>query len=151
MDITYSDLIPRLFDLERLAEPPAPGERSGCYSSYDRRSHYDSATDTYKHWDANDDGSGYIRTEDEWIVAFEHAGPGIIWRVWSAFAYGFRNLQSTYLAGKMTAIGERNKLRLRMLLMGFQFNVPSKQILCWPNTSPRLKHNEWVNYAACAS
>ncbi|HEU5090427.1 MAG TPA: DUF2961 domain-containing protein, partial [Roseiflexaceae bacterium] len=84
MQLTYADLIGRLTDLERLAEPPVPGERGGCQSSYDRRSRYDAATDSYHDWDANDDGSGFIRREGEWIVAFEAEGPGVIWRVWSA-------------------------------------------------------------------
>jgi Protein of unknown function (DUF2961) len=84
MRLTYPDLIRRLYDLERLAEPPLPGEQAGCASSYDRRSRYDPATDTYLDWDANDDGSGFIRREGEWVVAFEQEGPGVIWRIWSA-------------------------------------------------------------------
>jgi hypothetical protein len=71
VNLSYSDLIRRLYDLERLAKPPLPGEQGGCMSSYDRRSRYDPATDSYEHWDANDDGSGYIRSEGEWIVVFE--------------------------------------------------------------------------------
>ena len=84
MNLTYPDLIRRLYDLERLAEPPLPGEGGGCCSSYDRRSRYNVETDTYEEWDANDDGSGFIRREGKWVVAFERAGPGVIWRVWSA-------------------------------------------------------------------
>lgn len=84
MQLTYADLIRRLSDLERLAEPPLPGERGGCSSSYDRRSRYDAETDTYLDWDANDDGSGFIRHEGEWTVVLEQAGPGVIWRIWSA-------------------------------------------------------------------
>lgn len=84
MDLAYRDLVRRLVDLERLAEPPLPGERGGCASSYDRRSRYDAATGRYLDWDANNDGSGFIRTEGDWIVAFEREGPGVIWRVWSA-------------------------------------------------------------------
>jgi hypothetical protein len=84
VNLSYADLVRRLYDLERLAEPPLPGEQGGCLSSYDRRSRYDAPADTYEHWDANDDGSGFIRREDEWIVAFEQQGPGVIWRGWSA-------------------------------------------------------------------
>jgi hypothetical protein len=84
VNLSYPDLVRRLCDLERLAEPPLPGEQGGCMSSYDRRSRYNPATDSYEHWDANDDGSGYIRSEGEWIVVFEQEGPGVIWRVWSA-------------------------------------------------------------------
>ncbi len=83
-NITYTDLIRRLYDLEQLAEPPAPDECSGTFSSYDRRSRYIAETGQYEEWDANADGSGFVRAEDDWIVAFEHNGPGVIWRVWSA-------------------------------------------------------------------
>ncbi len=82
--LTYPDLLHRLYDLRLLAEPPQPGERSGTFSSYDRRSRYNADTGMYEEWDANDDGSGYIRKEGESIVAFEAEGPGVIWRVWSA-------------------------------------------------------------------
>ena len=84
MKLTYTDLVRRLVDLERLAEPPAFGEQGGCYSSYDRRSRYNSETGKYEEWDANDDGSGFIRMEGDWIVVFEREGPGVIWRIWSA-------------------------------------------------------------------
>lgn len=84
VDLSYTDLIERLYDLERLAEPPMPGEQGGCSSSYDRRSRYNAADHTYQDWDANDDGSGFIRHEDDWMVVFERTGPGVIWRVWSA-------------------------------------------------------------------
>ncbi|KAJ0377234.1 hypothetical protein COL26b_004423 [Colletotrichum chrysophilum] len=84
MQLTYPDIVRRLYDLERLAEPPEAEERGGCMSSYDRRSRYDPDTDTYIDWDANDDGRGIIREEGEWVVAFEQEGPGVIWRTWSA-------------------------------------------------------------------
>ncbi|KPV54892.1 hypothetical protein SE17_00880 [Kouleothrix aurantiaca] len=82
--LTYTDLVRRLVDLERLAEPPASGEQGGCCSSYDRRSRYNSETGKYEEWDANDDGSGFIRMEGDWMVVFEREGPGVIWRIWSA-------------------------------------------------------------------
>ena len=82
--LTYPDLLRRLYDLRLLAEPPQPGERSGTFSSYDRRSRYNAETGMYKDWAANDDGGGYIRQEGDSIVAFEAQGPGVIWRVWSA-------------------------------------------------------------------
>ncbi len=84
MNLTYTDLVRRLVNLERLAEPPGAGERGGCCSSYDRRSRYNPETGTYEDWDANEDGSGFIRKEGDWIVAFEQAGPGVLWRAWSA-------------------------------------------------------------------
>ncbi|HMO57487.1 MAG TPA: DUF2961 domain-containing protein [Roseiflexaceae bacterium] len=82
--LSYTDLIRRLYDLERLAQPPLPGERGGCFSSYDRASRYDAASGQYLDWNANADGTGYIRHEGDSIVAFEATGPGVIWRVWSA-------------------------------------------------------------------
>lgn len=82
--LSYADLVARLSDLERLAEPPHPEERGGCRSSYDRRSRYNPATGLYEHWDANRDGDGYIRREGDRIVAFDEQGPGVIWRIWSA-------------------------------------------------------------------
>ncbi len=83
--MTYRELLSRVDDLRALAIPPVPGERSGCMSSFDRRSQYDGAADVYRNWDANDDGSGCIRRlEDGSIVAFEMEGPGVIWRIWSA-------------------------------------------------------------------
>lgn len=82
--LSYADLVARLSDLERLAEPPHPDERGGCHSSYDRRSRYNPATGLYEHWDANRDGDGYIRREGDRIVVFEEQGPGVIWRIWSA-------------------------------------------------------------------
>jgi hypothetical protein len=84
MSVSYADLVRRLGDLERLAEPPLPGERGGSASSYDRGSRYDPETDTYLDWGAEDDSAGIIRREGEWVVAFEQQGPGVIWRVWSA-------------------------------------------------------------------
>ncbi|MDI4643523.1 glycoside hydrolase family 172 protein [Cohnella hashimotonis] len=81
---TYRDLVERLYNLERLAVPPAAGERSGSFSSYDRSSFYNEETGKYENWGANDDGGGYIRQEVNGIVACEIEGPGVIWRVWSA-------------------------------------------------------------------
>lgn len=82
--LTYKDLVQRLTDLERLAVPPAPGERCEQWSSYDRASRYDAATGRYLNWDANGDGDGYIRKEGEQFVFAEMEGPGCLWRIWSA-------------------------------------------------------------------
>lgn len=81
---TYQDLVRRLYDLEALAIPPQAGERSGCFSSYDRSSVYHAETGLYENWGANDDGGGCVRKEEGSIVAMELDGPGVIWRVWSA-------------------------------------------------------------------
>jgi hypothetical protein len=84
--LTYVDLVKRLYNMEYLATPPAVGEKSGNFSSFDRRSRYDSSMNTYVAWGANGDGSGYIRKEGNDIVVFEKEGPGVIWRFWSALA-----------------------------------------------------------------
>jgi hypothetical protein len=72
--------------MQYLAKPPVLGEMSGNFSSFDRRSKYDSVTNTYLAWGANGDGSGYIRKEGDDMVVFEKDGPGVIWRFWSALA-----------------------------------------------------------------
>lgn len=81
---TYQDLVKRLYDLEALAVPPQAGEKSGCFSSFDRSSIYNAETGLYENWGANDDGRGFIRKEGDSIVAMELDGPGVIWRFWSA-------------------------------------------------------------------
>jgi hypothetical protein len=83
-ELTYVDLVKRLTDLEHLAVVPAPGEQCAQWSSYDRRSRYDAATDKYIGWDANGDGNGIIRKEGDKLVLAEMEGPGCIWRIWSA-------------------------------------------------------------------
>jgi hypothetical protein len=70
--------------MERLAVLPVPGEKCAQWSSYDRKSQYNSATDTYEGWDANGDGSGLIREENGQLVLAEMEGPGVLWRIWSA-------------------------------------------------------------------
>lgn len=87
--MTYEDLLSLYTDLSQLALPPVPGERGGCMSSYDRSSTYDSASNTYLHWDANNDGDGFIRKNtDGSVVVFEQEGPGCIIRTWSALPQG---------------------------------------------------------------
>jgi len=84
--LTYLDLIKQVADLERLATLPLEGETCRQWSSYDRGSKYDAATDTYVGWDKNDDGRGIIRKEGDVSVFAEMEGPGCIWRIWSADA-----------------------------------------------------------------
>lgn len=82
--LTYVDLIKRLTDLKYLATIPARGETCAQWSSYDRASKYNAVTGKYEHWDANGDGSGYIRKENGKYVLAEMTGPGCIRRIWSA-------------------------------------------------------------------
>ena len=82
--LTYEDIISKIYDLPALAELPEKGENGALFSSYDRRSKYDEKTDSYINWDANGDGSGFVRQEGEYSVLAEIDGPGVIWRMWSA-------------------------------------------------------------------
>lgn len=82
--MTYPEIVKRLYDLELLAWPPVPGERSGNFRSYDRSSRYDPEKESYVDWGANADGTGVVRMEGKDAVAAELDGPGVIWRIWSA-------------------------------------------------------------------
>lgn len=82
--LSYVDLVSRLTDLEALAVLPTPGETCAQASSYDRASRYDAASGKYVNWDANGDGHGIIRVENDLQVLAEIDGPGCIWRIWSA-------------------------------------------------------------------
>ena len=84
-NLTYVDLIDRLTDLEHLATLPDAGEKCQQFSSYDRRSKYDEASGKYVEWYANGDGDGFVRKEGEDFILAEMQGPGVIWRIWSAF------------------------------------------------------------------
>ncbi len=81
---SYVDLIHRLTDLEYLATLPTPGDQCAQWSSYDRKSRYDTASGNYIGWDANADGDGIIGKEGDKLVFAEMQGPGCIWRTWSA-------------------------------------------------------------------
>ena len=84
--LSYPDLVARLLDLERLAVLPPDGETCKQWSSWDRGSQYDDASGKYVKWDANGDGSHFIRKEGDGEVMAEMEGPGCIWRIWSALA-----------------------------------------------------------------
>ncbi len=83
-EIKYADQVKDLKDLKSLALNPEKGLSSSMWSSYDRRSNYDTETGKYIDWHANNDGSGYIRKEGENLVIAEMEGPGSIVRIWSA-------------------------------------------------------------------
>ncbi len=85
-ELSYVNLVRRLTDMEYLATLPQPGEQCAQWSSWDRRSQYDAASDRYVSWDANGDGDGIIRKEGNESVFAEIEGPGVIWRIWSALA-----------------------------------------------------------------
>lgn len=79
--LSYSDLVGRLYDVKYLATQPQMGERSGCFSSWDRGAKYNEATGKYENWHANGDGDGFM---DRSGTMMEMDGPGVIWRIWSA-------------------------------------------------------------------
>jgi len=87
VQITQADLIRRVIDLDRLWRRPA-GERTGMFSSYDRRSRLD-AQGKYLDWDANADAGNFLRAEEDgWQLMAEMTGPGAITRIWSANPHG---------------------------------------------------------------
>lgn len=84
--LTFPDLVSRLYNLAHLAEQPMKGEKSGSWtSSFGRVARYDSRSDTYQNWGDGDDSGGFSRKEGESGVVAEVNGPGVIWRVWSAY------------------------------------------------------------------
>jgi hypothetical protein len=100
--LTYQDLAVRYTDLEGLSVLPKDGEAGGLASSYDRASQYDAAKDQYIDWDANADGSGFIREENGEQVLVDLKGAGCIWRIWSA-APGQGHVK-VYLDGSATPV-----------------------------------------------
>jgi hypothetical protein len=81
IDLSYPDLVERLYDMKHLSVIPDNGERSGNFSSWDRGAQYDEKTGQYVNWHANRDGTGFM---DENGTMMEMEGPGVIWRIWSA-------------------------------------------------------------------
>ncbi|APW61977.1 glycoside hydrolase family 172 protein [Paludisphaera borealis] len=84
--VTVESLLRRMVDLSWLAQPPAAGERSVMFSSYDRASKLEG--DTIVNPFANGDRGHYLRVEGEsghreWVLA-ESKGPGYVSRIWSA-------------------------------------------------------------------
>lgn len=82
--ITQAELLRRVIDVQRLATPPPPGERTRLFSSYDRRSQAGAAGEIAG-WGANEDHGQFSGvTPDGWQVLAEVDGPGAITRMWSA-------------------------------------------------------------------
>ncbi|MDA3867272.1 MAG: hypothetical protein PF489_11075 [Salinivirgaceae bacterium] len=75
--------------MEQLSVLPDSGEISAEWTSRDRSSDYNAATDKYMNWSANGDGAGFMRTNDDGgkIIA-EMTGPGCIWRIWGGSESG---------------------------------------------------------------
>ena len=84
--ITVETLLRRMTDTRWLAVPPAVGERTVQFSSYDRASRLENGK--MVHPFANGDRGHYLRVEGqgehrEWVLA-EAQGPGYVSRIWSA-------------------------------------------------------------------
>jgi hypothetical protein len=132
ISLTYSNLVERVYDLEHLATPPLKGERSGTFTSHDRAARYDEKTGTYIDWEANDDGRGFIRKEDGGQVVFESDGPGVIWRIWSAWAK--EGKIKIYLDHATTPVIDRP---FRALFENFNGDVPPMNLTSFVMTLSR--------------
>ncbi len=96
-ELSYSEIVSRLYDMKLLAEKPAAGEMSGNFSSGDKSAKYNDETGLYENWYSNNDGDGNYGREGGDIIAAEMEGPGVIWRVWSAMPEG--GLMKVYIDG----------------------------------------------------
>jgi hypothetical protein len=84
--LTYAEIVSRLYNLAHLAEPPMKGEKSGSWaSSFGGVARYDATSGTYQNWGGGNDAEGFLRKEGESGIVAEVKGPGVIWRVWSAY------------------------------------------------------------------
>jgi hypothetical protein len=80
--ITQAELLRRMIDLDRLTMPPPPGERTGLFSSFDRRQ-TTIRDGRYVYWDANNDRGQFLHDTDRgWKMMAEVDGPGAITRIW---------------------------------------------------------------------
>lgn len=85
--VTVEDLLGRMVDLRWLTTPPAEGERTVQFSSYDRASKIKNGELVNRF--ANGDRGHYLRVEkgadgaEEFVLA-DAEGPGYVSRIWSA-------------------------------------------------------------------
>jgi hypothetical protein len=75
-EMSYPDLVSRLYDMQILSTPPQIGEKSGAFTNWDRTAYYDQSRDTYVNWHANNDGSGFM---DDQGTMMKLDGPEVIW------------------------------------------------------------------------
>lgn len=80
-NMSYGDVVSRLYDMKVLATKPQAGEKSGSFSSGDRAAKYNEQTGLYENWFANADNAGVIASDGTFL---DLKGPGVIWRIWSA-------------------------------------------------------------------
>lgn len=79
--LTQADLLRRMIDLDRLMTPPAKGERTLLFSSWDRTQR-DVRDGRLIHWDANSDTNQFLRVDQGWSVMAECEGAGVVNRIW---------------------------------------------------------------------
>ena len=84
--LDFPALLRRLADVQWLHRPPALGEHSVQFSSYDRRS--DKGPGNADDWYSNDDRGKYLRVDErdggkEYVMC-DTKGPGVVTRIWSA-------------------------------------------------------------------
>ena len=70
-------LLRRMIDLDRLADPPPPGEITGMFSSYDRKSKIDAAGNQIE-WNANADWAKAYLTPT--CVPIRNMFVGYVWQ-----------------------------------------------------------------------
>lgn len=80
---TQADLLQRMLDLDRLADPPPEGERPLLFSSFDRRQS-EIKDGKYAHWDGDDDTNQFLGSEDGWDILVDARGPGALQHIWVA-------------------------------------------------------------------
>jgi len=157
--LTYADLCDRIYDLQHLSTPPAPGEKTSLASSWDRRSRYNAAEDKYLDWGANGDGNfggeQFRPMEGDKVVLMDVKGPGVIWRTWSATP-GAGHIRiyldgatepavdqpfTSFFDGK-TAPFNREQLCYRTKANGFDCFVP----ISFQKSCKILADKNWGNY-----
>ncbi len=78
---TQADLLNRMLDLDRLADPPSPGERPLLFSSFDRRQS-EIRDGKFVHWDGENDSNQFLGQEDGWDLLVDASGPGALQHIW---------------------------------------------------------------------
>ncbi|MCS7310153.1 MAG: DUF2961 domain-containing protein [Armatimonadetes bacterium] len=121
--VTLSDLLRQMVDLEALCVRPQPGERCDQASSYDRASRIENGRKV--NWFANGDAGHYIRVEErdgrrEMVMA-DVRGAGALVRIWSANPKGILRI---YLDDAQKPVIEREFLKIFDNSLGYPFVYP---------------------------
>ncbi len=80
--LSTADLLRRVIDVDRLMRPPASGERSLLFSSFDRACKRVEG-DRYVAWDSNHDAGQFLgKSPDGWDLLASVEAPGVVNRIW---------------------------------------------------------------------